>query len=55
MTSALALAANTILFGLLAVATTYLGGKAGHVRYAMYSGACALLSLVSLYFIGGLL
>jgi len=55
MTPTLALVANTILFGLLAIATAYLGGSAGHVRYAMYSGACALLSLVSLYFIGWLL
>jgi len=55
MAPTLALTANTILFGLIAVATVYLGGKAGHVRYAMYSGACALLSLVSLYFIGWLL
>jgi len=55
MTPTLALVANTILFGLLAVATVYLGGRAGYVRYAMYSGLCALLSLVSLYFVGGLL
>jgi len=51
----IALVANTLLFALLAVATAYLGGSAGHVRYSVYSGVCALLSIVSLYFIGSLL